>query len=520
MRRLVGVGVAAMGLSLATAGSGLAQIVPWPLEEKPRIQSSAPPRPTDSKPRSLVLVQGEAEGLILAVRTSEPELALQYSREYGPGLRLAVSEIKILNLPEGGGFGDPLIPTAPGGKVRASSGLIHLYVKLEASTGAAPSRGEVVLKLRGTREEKEFRVAYEVLPFALDPAAIPFVQATIRPLFDTYPRKVAAEERQRIFKNMTTLLVRDYAVRSFAGLGGSGKTDLTLDKGGDTFARYLEMVRFCIDDLGVEKMRIPAGQFFTKRKSLADVYRPVSEEAIVGSLTQHRKNLRAIVENPRWKGKLSMRLWDEPKPAQYSEVVLLYKAARKVFPEFSLELTEQPDDALLNIADVYIVNPRWFDEKQVNQAHRKGSKVWIYCNKASGIDEPLKGMRIIGWLIWRYRLDGYLFFSMNYWDEDPWKGSSRMYRGTFLYPDYQGQSVYPSLRLEVFREGLEDAAILKRVESLAEKSRDTATQKMLEDFRRTYVMREKHGGSQDPIVPREALMKRIREASGSWGARP
>jgi len=215
-----------------------------------------------------------------------------------------------------------------------------------------------------------------------------------------------------------------------------------------------------------------------------------------------------------------MRLWDEPKPAQYSEVVLLYKAARKVFPEFSLELTEQPDDALLNIADVYIVNPRWFDEKQVNQAHRKGSKVWIYCNKASGIDEPLKGMRIIGWLIWRYRLDGYLFFSMNYWDEDPWKGSSRMYRGTFLYPDYQGQSVYPSLRLEVFREGLEDAAILKRVESLAEKSRDTATQKMLEDFRRTYVMREKHGGSQDPIVPREALMKRIREASGSWGARP
>jgi len=67
---------------------------------------------------------------------------------------------------------------------------------------------------------------------------------------------------------------------------------------------------------------------------------------------------------------------------------------------------------------------------------------------------------------------------------------------------------------------LEDAAILKQVESLAEKNRDAATQKMLEDFRRTYVMREKHGGSQDPVGPREALMKRIREASGSWGVRP
>ncbi|HOV86764.1 MAG TPA: DUF4091 domain-containing protein [Syntrophobacteraceae bacterium] len=520
MRRLVGVGVAAMGLSLAMACSVLAEIVARPLEEKPRIQSSAPPWSTEAKPRPLVLVQGEAEGMILAVRTSDPELALLFSQEFGQGLRLRVYEVRTLNLPGTGGFGDPLVPAAPGAKVRASSGLIHLYVKIEASRGAAPARGEVALRLRGAKEEKEFRVPYEVLPFVLDPAAIPFVQATIRPLFDTYPRKVAAEERQQIFKNMTALLVRDYAVRSFAGLGGSGKTDLTLDKGRDTFARYLEMVRFCLDDLGVEKMRIPAGQFFTKRKSLADVYRPVSEEAIMASLAQHRKNMQAIAENPRWKGKLSMRLWDEPKPSQYPEVVLLYKAARKVFPEFSLELTEQPDDALLDIADVYIVNPRWFDEKQVSRAQRKGSQVWIYCNKASGIDEPLKGMRIIGWLIWRYRLDGYLFFSMNYWDEDPWKQSSRMYRGTFLYPEHQGQNVYPSLRLEMFREGMEDAAILKQVESLAEKSRDTATQKMLEDFRRTYVMKEKHGGSQDPVGPREALMKRIGEASGTWGGRP
>jgi len=138
--------------------------------------------------------------------------------------------------------------------------------------------------------------------------------------------------------------------------------------------------------------------------------------------------------------------------------------------------------------------------------------MWIYCNKASGIEEPLKGMRIIGWLLWRYQLDGYMFFSVNYWDEDPWKRSGKMWRGTFVYPDYSNRNVYPSLRLELFREGIEDAAILKKVEFLAQETRDEETRKLLQEFRWTYTMKERHAGSQDPTAPREALLKRIREA--------
>ena len=154
---------------------------------------------------------------------------------------------------------------------------------------------------------------------------------------------MTSEQRLQILKNITRMLAGGYYVRSFAGLGGSGQNDLTMDWNTDKTA-YLELIRYCLDELGVHDIRLPPQHLFSKRNPFSALYKDPTEEAVFADLVRYRKNLEFLVNNAKWKGKFSMRLWDEPRPADYPAVVMTYKAARRAFPEFILELTEQPDE--------------------------------------------------------------------------------------------------------------------------------------------------------------------------------
>jgi hypothetical protein len=123
-------------------------------------------------------------------------------------------------------------------------------------------------------------------------------------------------------------------------------------------------------------------------------------------------------------------------------------------------------------------------------------------------------MRILGWLLWKYNLDGYLFWAINWWKEDPWKTVSSkkkdfLKRGTLVYPDPRTGKIYPSLRLEAFRDGIEDMLLLREVEKLAQGNGPKATKAktLLSKLKNVYSIAERFDHAPNPAVFREEIMK-------------
>jgi hypothetical protein len=106
--------------------------------------------------------------------------------------------------------------------------------------------------------------------------------------------------------------------------------------------------------------------------------------------------------------------------------------------------------------------PGWLDDFRA--AQRAGNEIWFYtCLHPQGyfpnrlLDYPLIGTRILHWLNWRYRLDGYLHWGWNSWPDDPFKApDDRLPPGDrfIVYPGKEGP--LDSIRWEMMREGVQD----------------------------------------------------------------
>ncbi len=106
--------------------------------------------------------------------------------------------------------------------------------------------------------------------------------------------------------------------------------------------------------------------------------------------------------------------------------------------------------------------PGWLDEFRA--ARRKGEEIWFYtCLHPQGyypnrlLDYPLVGTRILHWINWRHRLDGYLHWGWNFWTSDPFKNpGDRLPPGDsfIVYPGESGP--LDSIRWEMMRQGIQD----------------------------------------------------------------
>ncbi len=107
--------------------------------------------------------------------------------------------------------------------------------------------------------------------------------------------------------------------------------------------------------------------------------------------------------------------------------------------------------------------PGWADDYRA--AQRAGNEVWFYtCLHPTGyypnrfFDYPSVAVRILHWINWGQRLDGYLHWGWNAWRDDPFQvvGSDRLPPGDcfIVYPGKDGPM--DSIRWEMMREGLQD----------------------------------------------------------------
>jgi hypothetical protein len=242
----------------------------------------------------------------------------------------------------------------------------------------------------------------------------------------------------------------------------------------------------------------PLCAIFLTAEEEADLDRLVRETVVLteefkSAFRYHAEHAAAFFRERGWLGKAQMKLKDEPTRGEYGRVAAVYEYARELLPEVKRELSEEPSPILWRGVNVWTPYYTHFDPAACAERQKAGDEVWLYCNDLHGIGYPPGGVRLIPWFLWRYHLDGYLFWSVNYWTDDPWEprrpDNNFSMRGTLLYPNPKDGTPINSIRWEVFREGLEDFETLRLL------------QEKVNELRRA-------GGSNENLQQAEALLNR------------
>jgi hypothetical protein len=123
---------------------------------------------------------------------------------------------------------------------------------------------------------------------------------------------------------------------------------------------------------------------------------------------------------------------------------------------------------------------------EIKWARENGKTLWMYTSSPesgpegtnfypnTNIDFPATHCRLMPWVCWQDKLDGYLYWCVNNWDKNPWE-TAETYRnqngnGSFYYPGKDGP--VHSLRIEAFRDGMEDYEYFCLLKSRADAARN------------------------------------------------
>ena len=177
---------------------------------------------------------------------------------------------------------------------------------------------------------------------------------------------------------------------------------------------------------------------------------------------------------------------DEVTPKDFEKANRAAAILKQEFPEVPFFTTAYDNtygmDGKLNAFDWFCPKTADFNSSRAAAARKTGKQVWWYiCNfpvfpyanifiESSGIDIRL----LMGAMTAKYRPDGFLYYQSAIWHTFPitdgpytnWNAQSfpgRNGDGNWIYPGPDGMPL-ASLRLENFRDGLEDYAYVKILE--------------------------------------------------------
>jgi hypothetical protein len=131
--------------------------------------------------------------------------------------------------------------------------------------------------------------------------------------------------------------------------------------------------------------------------------------------------------------------------------------------------------------DIWCFNIDDYNDALFYKLKNRGIEMWMYISGMSGTGAPNLGIdfdsmdyRIVPWLCWKYDIKGFLYWCVNWWATvDPFESAANTKwgqngNGLLFYPGENGP--LPSVRTEVFRDGMEDyeyiQTLIKRAKQL------------------------------------------------------
>ncbi len=252
--------------------------------------------------------------------------------------------------------------------------------------------------------------------------------------------------------------MRRYKINALGGAYFFPFDELHPEKKIEDFQDYHQLLGYALNQLnyrwfmipklkGWQAINQPGSDFLTK----ANLFYPLYQE---------------YLKRHGWQDRALNYLIDEPRPEYYPAVQQAFATSKSLAPAIkTLCAGWNPAPEFMQVIDIWATPATYYKESQANAARSQGQKQWLYANRLHGIDHPQVHQRLIGWIIHRYKFDGYLLWGVNYWPNDPWStepgAQDYMRRGTFYYPHPQTGQPVPTLRLESLRRGLQDYQYLQ-----------------------------------------------------------
>ena len=188
--------------------------------------------------------------------------------------------------------------------------------------------------------------------------------------------------------------------------------------------------------------------------------------------------------------------FDEREHEHYAGIDRLWRKLKADFPDVPLMTTSRQYRDLkdgkkypcLESGDWFCPSTSTYDPELSASLRAKGKHVWWYtccgpyypyANFASYENPLIEGRLVVGWMTYRYRAEGFLFWAVNLWSGNGrevlddgsdtyfpnWDTFSRDHApgdGVLLYPTRSG--VVPSIRLVQIRDAVEDYELLVSAE--------------------------------------------------------
>ena len=419
---------------------------------------------------------------------------------------------------------DPLLPPASYRVRRGSTQGLWLTVRAAADEAPGTYSGEVAVT-EGGETRARVRLSVLVHAFAL-PAT--FGLRTAFSVMDGYTRVTYPNDFERM-KRRTWDILLDHR------LNPDDITRTDPPKVEDlVYARSRGMNSFAVLNL------VPKP---TDRKRLWTCWVPPEATTGEAFYRELRERLDPYVAELRRHGLEEMAYlygFDERRREHYASVDELWQKLRRDYPDLPVMTTAKMyrDMAKGQTNIPHVLTTDWFcpitvdwDAATTARLQAMGKQVWWYtccgpgypyANMASLEAPAIEGRMLVGWMTHLYRADGFLFWHVNFWEPgwsplfdtgDTYFPDWKTYHpglcpgdGVFLYPGKD--DVYPSIRLALVRDGVEDYEWLR----LAERKVGKAT---VDEVSRTLV-KSLTDFVRDPDAVRAArarLAKMIAEAN-------
>ena len=393
---------------------------------------------------------------------------------------------------------DPLIPLKSGNTISGKDVCRPLWITVYAPAGTKPGdySGTITLSADGMKKVVAFikcRIWNFDLPVASHLKTHSWDQ--IEYMADFYNLEELPVEW---YQKFCELLLKNRFNPGSAGVNYvSEKPD---SKGNYDFSKVEKVLKYCIDR-GLERFSI-----VQMKKGL---YTPEEAEEVYRFVEAYAKFLK----EKGWLDKALVELWDEPTDLEYPYIKERAERLKKIEPDLRLQLFAEggPYDFFDRSTDKYGLNdlvdiwaPVNIIESPDTQA--KGGEIWTYfCTLAREsapnffIDVPAIYQRSIAWYCWMYGVDGFEHWSSNYywrnvkkgkpldekWPNVPWDSRTYYYfngEGQLVYPGPDGIP-YSSVRLENFRDGMDDYEYLYKLKELLSKYEGNNTDPELNAYR-------------------------------------
>ena len=245
-------------------------------------------------------------------------------------------------------------------------------------------------------------------------------------------------------------------------------------------------------------------------------YEPEEAEKVYAFIEAYAKFLK----ERKWMDKALIELWDEPTSLEWTGVKARAERIRKIDPDLRLQLFAEggpyafweEQSKKYGLQDLIDIWAPWklVESPEIQEA---GHEIWTYfCTLARGvapnfyIDRPAIYQRLIAWYCWMYGVDGFEHWSTTYFWRNVKKGKSMSEKWpnagwdsrTYHYYNGEGQLIYPgpegwplpSLRLEIFRDSMEDYEYLFMLNELLEKTEGNADDPDLQSARNLLMVDE------------------------------